>query len=109
MNSSISSYEPPFILGLYGMTKAVLNNMAKWMKEELREDGIRVNCIAPGMIETEMTVPGIRSKNVNFPEDSIGKAEQIGSVSAMICSDDGSFINGETLLVNGGYRSFQKL
>ena len=70
MNSSVSSVEPHKFLGLYAMTKAALNNMAIWMKDELREDGIRVNCIAPGMIETEFSSP-IRGL-VKTPKDYVG-------------------------------------
>ena len=75
--------------------------MVKWMKDELREDGIRVNALGPGLIKTDFSGP--LWQNDSVPKDSIGLADQIGSVAATMCSKDGSFINGETFRVHGGY------
>ena len=86
---------------MYGSTKAALENMIKWMKDELREDGIRVNGISPGLIKTEFSGP--MWNNDTVPRDSIGMPEQIASVTATVCSADGSFMNGDTYQVHGGY------
>ena len=73
ITSSITGQEPEHHIGLYGMTKSALENMVKWMKDELRDDGIRVNAIAPGMIATEFSSP-VRGM-INIPESAIGKPE----------------------------------
>ena len=64
--------------------------------------GIRVNAIAPGLVDTDMSRPLVQG-NDKVNERNSGKPEEIASVVAMICSDDGSFINGETLIINGSY------
>ena len=92
---------PSWTIGVYGSTKAALENMVKWMKDELRPDGIRVNGIAPGLIKTEFSGP--LWNNAEVPKESIGLPEQIGSVVATVCSTDGSFMNGDTYQVHGGF------
>ena len=89
------------MIGVYAMTKAALENMVKFMADELRNDKIRVTGIAPGLIRTEFA--DVLLKNPKLDPRSVGEAHQIGSVVAAICSDEGSFMNGETYLVHGGY------
>ncbi len=71
------------------------------MKDELRSDGIRVNGVSPGLIKTDFSGP--LWNNPSVPADSIGMPEQIASVVATVCSVDGSFMNGDTYQVHGGY------
>ena len=75
--------------------------MIKWLKDELRADGIRVNGLAPGLINTDFAGPLVANPAV--PRDAIGLPEQIGAVAATICSKDGSFMNGDSYKVHGGY------
>ena len=75
--------------------------MIIWMKDELRSDGIRVNGIAPGLIKTEFSGP--LWNNDSVPKESIGMPDEIGSVVATVCSADGSFVNGSTYQVHGGF------
>ena len=53
--SSIASKMPPNMLGIYGMTKAALDNMVWGLSKELMEEDIRVNGLAPGLIMTEFS------------------------------------------------------
>lgn len=53
--SSVAGKNPGFLIGVYGSTKAALDNMTKWMSDELREDDIRVNALSPGLIMTEFS------------------------------------------------------
>ena len=99
--SSVTGQNPTWSLGVYGSTKAALENMVKWMKDELRPDGIRVNGIAPGLIKTEFSGP--LWNNDSVPKESIGSAEQIAGVVATVCCKDGSFMNGDTYQVHGGF------
>jgi len=55
--SSIEGSRPSPAIGVYGMTKAALNNMAMWMCRELSDDDIRINTISPGLIETDFSQP----------------------------------------------------
>ena len=93
--TSVGGQNPGQMLGVYGSTKAALENMVKWMKDELRPDGIRVNGIAPGLIATKFSEMLWKDNNSVQPE-SIGQSEHIASVVATVCSTDGSFMNGET-------------
>mmetsp|Transcript_5610 Transcript_5610/g.5117 ORF Transcript_5610/g.5117 Transcript_5610/m.5117 type:complete len:88 (-) Transcript_5610:43-306(-) len=84
------------------MTKACLNNMVKWMCKELYEDSIRINAVSPGLIATEFA--GVLWKNNSeLDPKSLGTPEQISSVAAMMCSTDGSFVNGANYFVHGGF------
>ena len=68
--SSVTATNPSWTIGVYGSTKAALENMIKWMKDELRSDGIRVNGVAPGLIKTEFSGP--LWNNDTVPKESIG-------------------------------------
>ena len=99
--SSVTAQQPTWALGVYGSTKAALENMIMWMKDELRPDGIRVNGISPGLIKTDFAKS--LWENESVPKEAIGMPHQIGSVAATMCSSDGSFVNGTTYQVNGGF------
>ena len=100
--SSVTGKNPDPMIGIYGSTKAALDNMVIWMSRELMDDGIRVCGIAPGLIATEFS--GVLWKNnKELRPESIGKAEDIGGVVATICSADGRFMNGEVYQVHGGF------
>ena len=102
--SSTSGKNPPPSIGIYGSTKAALDNMVKFLALELMGDGIRINSLAPGIIRTDFAGPLI--KNPDVPPEAIGDAYQIGSVAALICSKhDGGFMNGEIYTVAGGFSS----
>ena len=100
--SSVTGTEPNQPLGVYGMTKACLNNLGKWLGQELMDDGIRVNTISPGLIQTEFA--GVLWKdNKELPPNSLGKPEEIAAVTATICSDGGKFMNCSNTFIHGGY------
>ena len=102
VNSSISSQHPHHSLGVYAMTKAALENMVKWMCQELRDEDIRVNCISPGITKTAFAEPLWNTDAV--PEKAKGEPENIAAVCATICAEkDGRFMNGEVYNVHGGF------
>mmetsp|Transcript_8500 Transcript_8500/g.6040 ORF Transcript_8500/g.6040 Transcript_8500/m.6040 type:complete len:89 (+) Transcript_8500:472-738(+) len=85
------------------MTKAALENMVRWLADELRPDDIRVTGIAPGLITTEFSGALWKDRKDDMEPKSMGKPEDIGNVVATMCSDDGKFINGVTVRVDGGF------
>ena len=108
--SSMTGRSPSWILGVYSMTKAALDNMVVSLAAELRADGIRVNGIAPGIIKTDMSAALWKkndkkpSKRELIPAESLGLPEDIAGVAACICSkSDGAFMNGEVYHVDGGF------
>ena len=90
----------------YVASKAGVIGMTKVWARELGKDGIRVNAVAPGFIETDMT-KGIPAKVTEMlvgkvPLQRMGKAEEIASVYAFLASDDASYITGAVISVDGG-------
>ena len=100
--SSVTGKNPHHTIGVYGSTKAALDNMVHWMADELMSEGIRVTGIAPGLIATEFSGPLWKDNTAVGPE-SVGQPEDIGNVVATICSKDGRFMNGEVYQVHGGF------
>ena len=104
VTSSLSAVTPSKILGVYAMTKASMVNMVKWLAVELMDDGIRVNAIAPGFTMTNMVTTEIgMGVHKLLPPKALGQPEEVASIAAMICSSDGSFLNGEKFVLSGGY------
>ena len=100
--SSVTGKNPSWTIGVYGSTKAALDNMVTWMASELMADGVRVTGISPGLIATEFSGP-LWKDNQAVPKEAIGQSEDIGNVVATICSSDGRFMNGEVYQVHGGF------
>jgi len=90
----------------YAASKGGINGLTKGMAKELAPRKIRVNAVAPGMIETDMSaavrnLAGDQIKKA-IPMKRIGKPEEIASVVAFLAGDDASYITGQVLLVDGG-------
>lgn len=90
----------------YVATKAGVIGMSKTMAKELGRYNVRVNAVAPGFIATEMVakmpekvLAGMREKT---PLQRLGKPEEIAAAYAFLASDDGAFISGTCLNVDGG-------
>ncbi len=90
----------------YSATKAGLIGLTKSVARELASRGIRVNAVAPGFIDTDMTagLPGeARSKMLEtIPLARLGSADEVANVVAFLASDEASYVTGEVVRVNGG-------
>ena len=90
----------------YGSSKAAVIMMTKCLAKELGPLGIRVNCIAPGPVETEMIHQYSDEMLRQLASESslrrLGRAEEIASVALYLASDQASYINGEIIKVDGG-------
>lgn len=106
--ASISGVRPQFEGMLYSMTKAALIMMTQSYALELGPKGVRVNAIAPGLIQTELSEyywkdEARRDKRIeNQPIRHLGQPREIAEVAALLASDRSSFITGQTLVVDGG-------
>lgn len=91
---------------IYSASKAALIGMTKALAKEVGPSGIRVNCIAPGVILTDMTAPLGSQTLAELASDTPlcrnGTPEDVASAVAFLASDRSSFITGQTLGVNGG-------
>jgi 3-oxoacyl-[acyl-carrier protein] reductase len=90
----------------YAASKAGLIGLTKSVARELASRSIRVNCVAPGFITTDMTAgldPALKEKMAAaIPLARIGNAEEVAAAVAFLASDTASYITGEVLKVNGG-------
>lgn len=87
----------------YAAAKAGLVAASRALASEVARLGIRVNVVAPGLIDTEMIkgAPIERIKDI-IPMARIGKPEEVAKVVRFLCSDDASYITGQVISVNGG-------
>jgi NAD(P)-dependent dehydrogenase (short-subunit alcohol dehydrogenase family) len=93
-------------LSSYSVSKAGIDMLTRAAAVELGPLGIRVNCVGPGAIDTERT----RRETADFvgkwakltPLKRIGKPEDVAEAVTFLLSDKASFINGQTLWVDGG-------
>jgi 3-oxoacyl-[acyl-carrier protein] reductase len=88
----------------YSAAKAAVLCLTKSLAAEFGNEGIRINAIAPGIIDTAFLdgVPGIRDRGPSLPLGRIGEPTEVASVVAFLLSDDASYLTGEIVDVNGG-------
>ena len=90
----------------YAATKAGLIGLTKSVARELASRNVRVNAVAPGYIDTDMTasLPEDAKKKMAemIPLGRLGSAEDVAAAVAWLCSDQASYVTGEVLRVNGG-------
>ena len=87
----------------YAAAKAGLIAASRSLASEVARFGIRVNVVAPGLIDTEMIKGAPRGKIKEvIPMSRIGKPEEVAKVVRFLCSDDASYITGQVISVNGG-------
>lgn len=87
----------------YSASKAGIIGATKSLALELAKRGITVNCIAPGVIDTEMIkdVPLDEVKKL-IPMKRVGQAKEVASLANYLMSEDASYITGQVISVNGG-------
>jgi len=92
----------------YAAAKGALISMVKGLSTELATSGIYVNCVAPGWVETDMSIPALRdpaSREEIFsviPLGRVGRPEEIAAPILFLCTEHAGFITGEVFNVNGG-------
>jgi dehydrogenase/reductase SDR family member 4 len=107
--ASIAGLRPQFHSLLYSLTKAALIMMTRSYALELGPKGVRVNAIAPGLIQTALSEyywkdPERSSKQLGAqPIKHLGQPVEIAEIALMLASDRSSYMTGQTLVVDGGY------
>jgi dehydrogenase/reductase SDR family member 4 len=106
--ASIAGLRPQHHGMLYSMTKAALIMMTQSYALELGPKGVRVNAIAPGLIQTALSEyfwrgDGKTERIVDEqPIKHLGQPSEIAAVALLLASDAGSYITGQTLVADGG-------
>jgi len=95
----------------YNMAKTALEALAKTLAKEERDHGIRVNVVAPGLVETDMGkrlvratqgVEDIREIDATSPFSMVCQPEDIGAMVAFLCTEKARYITHQVIYVNGG-------
>jgi 3-oxoacyl-[acyl-carrier protein] reductase len=97
----------------YSTAKAGLQGMARTLAIELGRFNINVNAVAPGFVDTRMTMQTAERMGVDYdsfktavasntPLQRVGTPEDLAAVITFLCSDDASYVSGQTLYVRGG-------
>jgi NAD(P)-dependent dehydrogenase (short-subunit alcohol dehydrogenase family) len=116
---SIFGRDTPAGSGIYGATKAGVIALTHALARELGPSGIRVNCVCPGNMATEMHWAALRRRGVaaglsfertveevraSIPLGRHGTGDDVGAVVSFLASDDAAYITGQTINVDGGYQ-----
>lgn len=108
ISSMAAQYGLPRVIA-YSASKSAIEGMTRAMASELSPHAIRINCIAPGFIETAMTAkalnddPERKAKAMGrTPMGKMGKPSDIGAAAAFFASDESDYITGTILCVDGG-------
>lgn len=106
--SSIAGLRGNRAIGLYGLSKAALSQLARNLAVEWGPQGVRVNAIAPGLIRTPLAAELLASdafmqrRLAMTPLCRVGEPHEVAGVAVMLASAAGGFITGQTLVVDGG-------
>jgi 3-oxoacyl-[acyl-carrier protein] reductase len=92
----------------YAATKGAVISMVKGLSTELARDGIRVNCVAPGWVKTDMSIPALDDPKTReivlnkIPLGRVATPQEIAAPILFLCTEHAGFITGEIFNVNGG-------
>ena len=112
ITASANSYYAESDIAGYCATKGAAMQLTRAMAIDHGPEGVRVNCICPGWIETPMSLPfltevpdGRDFANRIAPMGRVGQPEDVASVAVFLASDESSFVSGSAYAVDGGWTS----
>lgn len=106
--ASVNGVSPAPNAGAYTSSKAAVMMLTEQMAVEWASLGVRVNCVAPGLIDAGMSEainadPNVRSRRQSHvPLGRLGRSEDIAAAVLFLASSEASYITGQTLVVDGG-------
>lgn len=105
---SLAGHQASPSLLAYGVAKAGVAHMARCLADEMAGQNIRVNCIAPGLVRSYSSRPlwrnetMLKASEAGIPLQRIGEPEDVAGAVVFLVSRAGSYVTGETILVDGG-------
>ncbi len=106
--SSVGGVTPDNGLGLYCISKAGIGMLTRALAKEMGQFGIRVNCIAPGVVRTKFSKalwsnePLLKQELTHTPIQRIAEPEEMGRIALFLASDASAYMTGQILVVDGG-------
>jgi NAD(P)-dependent dehydrogenase (short-subunit alcohol dehydrogenase family) len=106
--ASIAGIQAAPLQGVYGMTKAALISMTKTLAHELGPAAIRVNAIAPGLVETRFAAAIVESDELRdhvVSRTALGRhaqPDEIAGAAVYLLSEAASYVTGQTIVIDGG-------
>jgi NAD(P)-dependent dehydrogenase (short-subunit alcohol dehydrogenase family) len=102
VTSIVGSRVHPFAGTAYATSKAALASLTREMAADFGPDGVRVNAIAPGEIDTAILSPGTEKIVEQIPMRRLGKTSEVADIIYFLCSEQASYVNGAEIHINGG-------
>lgn len=109
--SSFTAFNPSQPLAIYAVSKTAVVGLTKAFANELGERGIRVNCVAPGIVPTKFASALVENEELREQQRTanllkrLGTPEDMAAAVAYLCSEDASYVTGETIPVTGGLQT----
>lgn len=106
--SSIGGLRGSTVIGAYGISKAADFSLCRSLAGEWGPKGIRVNCVAPGLVKTDFAralwedQDRLARRTANSPLRKIGEPHEIAGAVAFLGSDASTFMTGQTIVIDGG-------
>ena len=106
--ASVAGIEAAPLQGVYGMTKAAILSMTKTLAFELAGSKIRVNAIAPGLVDTKFASAIVKNDSLvaevlkKTPLGRYGTPDEIAGGALYLASDSANFLTGHCLVIDGG-------
>lgn len=109
--SSYTAFHPSQPLAIYAVSKTAVVGLTKALSDELGTKGIRVNCVAPGIVPTKFASALVENPELREQQRTanalkrLGTPQDMAAAVAYLSSDDASYVTGESLVVAGGLQS----
>ncbi len=92
----------------YSASKFALDGMSAALAAEVAAEGVLVNCVSPGVIDTELTrrilgEDGIKNLAARVPQGRLGRPEEVAALVAWLVSPENTYISGQNIAIDGGF------